>query len=217
MTKHVLFVLLLSSFFACESKEDTNPVVLTDNNKPVVVLKESLGTRSLSWLSPYVGKAAVTFEDSLGGKQVFNITKSATSQELHSYIKTIEGETFTLSLTNTRDGNQIFAFKPIGKDFILFGNTLKISQDSNYLRLQFARFWSEESYWVVFSSALNKAPNFLKYTYSPNYPVEGGDSFIFNVDTGVTIFYKSLSMSQSKGIDFYFDSNGVKWKQTLIQ
>jgi hypothetical protein len=214
---HLFFLLILVSFFACKSKENVSPIAVEVQTP--VVFKEDVGPRTLSWLSPYVGKTLVTFEDSLGNKQVFDISKSATSREVYTFNnKNIDGESFALFLTNRQDANQIFAFKPIGKNLVWFGNTLSISQESSYLRLQFGPYFSEEAYGIGLSSGLNKATfDYLKYTYSLNYPKEGDDSFIFNVEAGVKIFFASISVTQSKGIDYYLDNKGTKWKQISIQ
>ncbi len=214
MTKHVLFILLFTGLCACKSKESDSmptPVVAP------VIAKEALGIRALSWIKPYLGKTSVTFEDSLGNKQIFAITETKIRNELHTHEKTIDGETFELFLTSKTNADQVFAFKPIGKNFILFGNSLRIdASGNNIFGIQFSRFFSEEYYWVGFPSPLNLNLDNITYTYGTIYPVEGGDSFELRIGK-LFSFFSSFAATQSKGIDYYIDLNGVKWKQTLIQ
>jgi hypothetical protein len=218
MKKTVLFLFILSSFIACKSKDDSvNPTVVNSQTQPaLVIVKESLGTRTLSWIKPYLGKSSVTFEDSLGNKQIFDITETPIRREFHTYTYIADGETFELFLTQKTDKNNIFSFKPLGKNFIIFSNLDRISETTpNIVNLQFARFYSEENYWVTYSGPLSLQN--LIYTYSPTYPIEGGDFFTFSHDKNTQTFYKSFAMTQSKGIEYYIDDKNVKWKQVSVK
>jgi hypothetical protein len=215
MKKTLLFLFILGSFIACKPKDDSvNPTVINSQPAPVIV-KESLGTRTMSWIKPYLGKSSVTFEDTLGNKQIFDITETPIRREFHTYIYIADGETFELFLTQKTDKNNIFSFKPLGKNFIIFSNLDKISETTpNVINLQFAPFYSEERYWVVSNAFLDDK---LKYTYSPTYPTEGGDFFTFTYDKNTQAFYKSFAMTQSKGMEYYIDDKNVKWKQVSIK
>jgi hypothetical protein len=213
MKKTVLFIFILSSLIACKSKEDAvNPTP----NPALVIVKESLGVRALSWIKPYLGKSSVTFEDTLGNKQIFDIRETPIRREFHNsntYIA--DGETFELFLTQRDAKNNFFSFKPLGKNFIIFSNLDKMSGTTpNIVNLQFTYFTSEEYYWVQIASAPAKV---LEYTYSPIYPIEGGDSFTFTHNNGTQTFYKSFVATQSKGIEYYIDDKNVTWKQVSIR
>jgi hypothetical protein len=211
MKKTVLFIFILGSLIACKSKKDeVNPTTAP------VVTKESLGVRSLSWIKPYMGKSSVTFEDTLGNKQIFDIRETPIRREFHNsntYIA--DGETFELYLTQREAKNNFFSFKPLGKNFIIFSNLDKMSDTTrNIVNLQFTYFTSEELYWVHIAFA---PPKVIEYTYSPVYPIEGGDSFTFTHDKSTQTFYKSFVATQSKGIEYYIDDKNVKWKQVSIK
>jgi hypothetical protein len=217
MKRTVLFIFILGSFIACKSKEDAvNPNINPTQNPALVIVKESLGVRALSWIKSYLGKSSVTFEDTLGNKQIFDITETPIRREFHTHTYIADGETFELFLTQKTDKNNIFSFKPLGKNFIIFSNLDRMSETTpNIVNLQFARFTSEEYYWIQYSTAFNFEN--LKYIYSPTYPIEGGDFFTFTHDKNTQTFYKSFLATQSKGIEHYIDDKNVKWKQVSIK
>jgi len=204
MKRKMLVLLLLASFFI--SCDEEVPLMVEDEQS---LTAEVLGTRTLSWISPYLGFSEVVFENEKGESETFTISVSEISKG-GTVFSPVIAQTKDVVFTSTTNAERSFIISPTGNSAFYF-YVLPLQDPFN--PELFLLYYSTRPNNTFMVQLIHKGSDIKEfdYTYSPNYPVGIDEELAVIFNAGSNKLFKSINLKQREGLIKFEDLDHVQW------